>query len=389
MSDGMFLTRAGHVLLAKALTGKPLVFTRGCAGDGELTGDETILELTDLISPKRDLDITSYDVIEDTGVAEVTLDVNNKGLEEAFWIREYGVFARDPDTGEELLYAYRNVGDEASYLPKAGKVDTVNYVLTLATVIDQAENVTAIVVNNNSYITLSKLENRVNGLFAEPDEIDYFWTHKEGDIQKLRPATVEIVRALLLGNHDFRNLNSRLEVVENAIAKVLLKFEDMDQYPDYMNFIVENFNNTNQIDLTSTNITSIIRQDDSIDVDDIEGLLPGSWYTLTDGVNSELVQIKTINRENGIYRVILKEPVKQSYLVSTARMYRTSAVINTGYAGGTVQTKQSVWNADHTWYGLTSEAGIVVDGSLSTYDASQFIMDETIKATSDGYFRLG
>lgn len=388
MAQGMRLTYAGRNLLAKALTGKKLNFTRGYAGDGELT-TENISELTGLISPKRELPIQSIEIPEGVGVAEVILEMNNAELSNGFFLREYGLFAQDPDTEEEVLYSYRNAGNEASYLPGSNGADTVQFTLSLMTIIDQAENVTATIASNNSYVTNSRLESRMSSLFEEPDTINYFWTHKTGDVQKLRPATVQTVKDLIVGNYDFQNLNSRLEIIEDAMSQVLLKMEDADMYPDYMNFIVENFNNTNQIDTLKTRVTGIVTGDDSIDVESARDLLPLSWYMISDGVNSELVQIKSINRENGTNRVILMNDVENSYRLATTQLYRTSALIKSGYATGSGTVRVTNWTPYINWQGRNGNEAFSVNAEATTANFMNFDFSGDTNFTSSGYFCIG
>ncbi|MBQ3653481.1 MAG: hypothetical protein II954_03575, partial [Synergistaceae bacterium] len=105
--NGMLLTSAGRNLLAKALTGKELHFTRAFVGDGSL-GSRKPADLTALISPKRELPIHSMNTTGSLGTCEVVLEMSNKGLSQGFFVREYGLFALDPDSGQEVLYSYCN-----------------------------------------------------------------------------------------------------------------------------------------------------------------------------------------------------------------------------------------------------------------------------------------
>ena len=388
MSDGMKITDAGRNLLAKALQGKELMFMRGVIGDGELPDGTDITQMTELINYKKDLPIQSIELVTGVGVVEVFLDMSNRDVTQGFWIREFGLIAKDPDTEEELLYAYRNVGNEASYLPAQYGTDTVQYTLDLMTIIDQAENVTAYIASQNNYVTNSHLENRIASLFADSDDINYFWTFKDGDIQKLRPATVQAVKDLIVGRHDYQNLNSRLENVEDVICQILLEFETTDQYPDYKNFIVEDFLNTNMIDVLSVKVTGAVTGDDSVDVDSVTGLMPGSCYMLSDGIRSEYVQIKSINRENGINRIIMTDPVENTYEISSSMMYRTSAVIKKGYAEGNSASALSAWYANTEWRGSTAGDEFSVEPVIDQSTANLYIYEERAALSGNGYFTL-
>lgn len=393
--DGMRLTKAGLILLAKAMTGKELKFTKGYTGDGILPDGMDILEMTDLISPKRELPILSMEITPKAGTALLVFEMTNAALEQGFFLREYGIFAADPDTEEEILYAYRNVGDNASYLPGAQGPDIVSYTLSISVVIDQAENVIAQIIPSDNYVTHTYLDTKINSLFGPSDAINYFWTHKTGDYQKLRPASLQKVKEALLGKYDPDNLSSRMEIVENAIMQMLLTMEGINLYPDYMNFILEDFNDTSQLDMSHVKVTSIVTADDSIDVNDVMGLLPYSCYTLSDGLTSEQVQIKSTARESGINRVIFTEPVKGSYIVDNTELYRTSAIIANGQAGlgsgsdGSASVKGTVWTANITWRGYSDAQVVELDLSPKISETSNYEMSSGISITSDGFFQLG
>lgn len=79
--------------------------------------------------------------------------------------------------------------------------------------------------------------------------------------------------------------NSRLDVLENAVTQILLTLEDINQYPDYMNFIMENFHDTNQVDITLLRISNIDSENNTLTLEDVTGLIPYSYYTISDGVS--------------------------------------------------------------------------------------------------------
>ena len=115
--SGLILTDRGRDILAAALTGETLTFTRVALGDGLAPANPE--GLATLVSEKRNAPIQSFAVIGN-GTSRIRAIVTNVGLAAGFFAREVGVFATDPDTGSETLYAYANAGDQADYLPAAG-----------------------------------------------------------------------------------------------------------------------------------------------------------------------------------------------------------------------------------------------------------------------------
>lgn len=137
---GTILTNRGRNLLAKALAGVPLNFTRIGIGDGMWQQGADPALMTALISEKKSLSIQSLENVGD-GSTKLRFVLTNSGLAAGFFIREIGIFANDPDLGE-VLYAVTSAGDKADYIPAAGVV-VIENVTDIYTVISTAQNVTA------------------------------------------------------------------------------------------------------------------------------------------------------------------------------------------------------------------------------------------------------
>ena len=115
---GTVLTQAGRNILAKALTGAQLQFTKVQLGDG--VWDESINpeDLTALVSSRIDLPINDIEITGD-GTARIRVLLTNTGLTEGFFTRELGIFAKDPETGEETLYAV-SYAENPDFIPSDG-----------------------------------------------------------------------------------------------------------------------------------------------------------------------------------------------------------------------------------------------------------------------------
>ncbi|MBP0047647.1 phage tail protein [Marinobacterium sp. AK62] len=146
---GLILTNAGRQLQAKAQIGQQLQFTRVALGSGYEPAEPE--SLTALVDEKQSLSIQSFEVIGD-GTSKIRAILTNEGVSTGFFVREIGVFARDPDTLEEQLYAYSNSGTQSDFLPAEGGATVVEQIFDLVTVIGNAANVTAVI---DDYITLA------------------------------------------------------------------------------------------------------------------------------------------------------------------------------------------------------------------------------------------
>ena len=205
MSNGMILTKKGREVLILALAGAELHFTRGAIGDGQAPEGD-LSEITALVHEAKSLAIQDINVTE-TGTCEVILKVTNEGRNSGLWLREYGLFATHPTTGDEILYAYCNKGDESGYLEGYDGANPVTFDLRLVTVVDQAGNIT-VVFDSMSIERLAKrvttLEQAMAGLTppmvidairelqakttwdTEPDDIPYEEMTPEEVADKLR-----------------------------------------------------------------------------------------------------------------------------------------------------------------------------------------------------------
>ena len=147
---GLILTDAGRDILANALAGDTLTFTRVALGDGvEPSNPEA---LTALVNELQSVSIQSLGAIGN-GTAKLRAILTNIGLEAGYFAREIGIYATDPDTLDELLYAYANAGVRADYVPAYGGSTVVEHVFDLFTVVDTAADVVAVIDESIVYAT--------------------------------------------------------------------------------------------------------------------------------------------------------------------------------------------------------------------------------------------
>ena len=163
---GVELTNGGKILLAKAMTGKTLKFTKGCAGSGMLPDGQEISELTDLITPRRKMDIVNMDITDGIGVAKISLVLSNKDLTEGFMLREIGLFAEDPDTKEDILYCYCSAGTNGDPIPAQDSPSPVYYNFDISVFIEQIKDVKAIFSENPLHVTYIQLSQKLDDVYS-------------------------------------------------------------------------------------------------------------------------------------------------------------------------------------------------------------------------------
>lgn len=102
------MTSVGLEMLARAASGQTadrFIVTKVKLGDGVSEGN--IRDYTDIISPKKEVTLASYED-KGNGTFRYTFTYNNEGVKVGFYHREIGLFAKNGDTGEEKLVGYTN-----------------------------------------------------------------------------------------------------------------------------------------------------------------------------------------------------------------------------------------------------------------------------------------
>lgn len=160
------LTNAGQDLIAESIAeGKALIFTKVELGDGNLAAGQSISTLTALISPKMNVPLSSGSA--NNGQAKLRFAVGNSGLEEGFFAREVGVFAKAGADGVETLYAYSNGGNYVDFIPDQSRpID--DQIMDVYIVTGNASEV-QIQVDSAAYLTVADLADHNSSQNAHAD----------------------------------------------------------------------------------------------------------------------------------------------------------------------------------------------------------------------------
>ena len=217
----------------------------------------------------------------------------------------------------------------------------------------------------------------------------HVWVQSQSD-GKLHPMTlVDAKRAILESDGEgLFLLEHRMRHAEMQIANMSLALEAQQIYPDYAAMIAEDFQDTNTIDMLQVVVTSVIAGDDSIDVESLIGLQPGSAYTLTDGVAQERVVIKSIAKNGSVNRVVLVSPVVNTYSPSAASLFRTTAFILDSHVYGAGSQQSLVWQGGDAWEGTVANTTTAVPLVTTTGNSAAFTASGDIGYTAGGAVTL-
>ena len=134
-------TDAGKAVQTKVEAGSTLTFTKLVLGDGYADSVDDYKEKTALVEPKITCSIESV-TVQDNKFARIKAVFTNVELTEAVAIREAGLYAKDPDTGEDTLFAVA-IDEAADTIPAKGTAAVITKEFNFYIMVGDAENVTA------------------------------------------------------------------------------------------------------------------------------------------------------------------------------------------------------------------------------------------------------
>lgn len=396
---GTRLTYAGLNALAKCQQDKELHFTRVVMGDGTISEDQDIRQLSGLVSPRLVLPIKSIK-ITGTGTTVLETELKNTNLEKGFMAREVGIFIIDPDTltktesggkttynGTEILYAVRNTGNDSDYVPAGGGSDVWNILYDVVTVIDQAENVTANINGDVAYVTRVDFNDHESAVSPHPNfmragnEVNtaaYINCDYTAPGDKINYISADHLKTQILGDmSDMPTLQARVRQLERENANLALKMEAENKMPDCNMLLAENFKEPDSIDTLSIKVTSCAAGDDSIDLERLYGVITGSWYWIADGVNDEFIQVKSCIKNGSVYRIITAQKLLNTYDLANTYIYRTTADISMGEALGAGDKRGFVYSPSFQWAGAMANTSKDILFQMTQDKADTFDVDCT------------
>lgn len=165
----LVITNKGRELMAEMIAGTSTgTFTRVCTSACDCSGME-LEELTGLPDIKQEAAVSKVSRI-DTVQVEVLAAINNRGLEEGYYVRGIGLYASGPD-GEEILYGVSVESEHPDYMPAFGGRTVSGITYRLNVKVDNSEQIT-IEVNPAAVSTVEQVE-------AVQAAVD---THTEGTV---------------------------------------------------------------------------------------------------------------------------------------------------------------------------------------------------------------
>lgn len=152
--EKVYITKQGALLAVKSLQGKKIEFDHAEIGSGALTGNA--VDKTALTTKVLECPISKIVQTGDTQ-AQISFVFKNTDANNAFYFREIGLFAIDPDTKARVLYAYANAGSTAEYINNS-ITELIEKHIDITVLVDNASNVVINLDESQVYVTEKDLQ---------------------------------------------------------------------------------------------------------------------------------------------------------------------------------------------------------------------------------------
>lgn len=178
------LTKQGLKLQAKVDAGNAMQLTKCWLGSGMIGSGQQLEDLTELVAPVQTLPIASVTYSDDSHACIISAVTDNSTVTTGYYLREFGIYAKDPDDGE-ILYAVAS-DSEPDFIPAKGTSTVISQEIGVALTFANAANVTA-AVNTSATATISYVNTYVTNAVADLKDMTGA-SPAQGGIHGLVPA---------------------------------------------------------------------------------------------------------------------------------------------------------------------------------------------------------
>lgn len=178
------LTKQGLKLQSKVDAGNAMQLTKCRLGSGMIGSGQQLEDLTELVAPVQTLPIASVTYSDDSHACIISAVTDNSTVTTGYYLREFGIYAKDPDDGE-ILYAVAS-DSEPDFIPAKGTSTVISQEIGVALTFANAANVTA-AVNTSATATISYVNTYVTNAVADLKDMTGA-SPAQGGIHGLVPA---------------------------------------------------------------------------------------------------------------------------------------------------------------------------------------------------------
>lgn len=401
------LTRLGEIALSKAEAGIGQIhITRAACSSGWKNPAQYPLQEELSLDEVQELKIIRKYTKEGSTSTCIDVQLNNESTLVGFTLNRVGIYAthEDVNNGQEFLYllaqASEGLGDVIPPISKTPAI--VNYSFCL---MNFSSDQVTVQISPSGLITSQEMEEHINSLEPHPNtptrktdvvditKVTNIWAEvgNDGDLHRIGLNGMQV---LILGDNatTLRNLQSRIRQLEMEVMNAKIKLEEKGMTSDGNLSYTETFTGeASNVDNFSVKVVSIIAGDDTIDVDTVEGIIAGTWYTITDGIAQEFFRVKSCSRNGRKQRIVTESPIQNKYDLSSTKIYRSTVDIDTvkgvAYSSG---NRRGVVYTPHSniWAGVKGNSSTELTVDMSYANRENFTFTSGITFTSDNLVTL-
>lgn len=158
--SNFYLTDAGLGLLARAQIGETLTITRAQVGEGTWPEGTTYANITQLVSPVKYMALVSK--TQSDGLAKITVQFSNSGVNRDFLWSEFGLWAADPDYPDDRSHDILYGTAYADETPVPIESALTEFLFNVLVRTGNAESVTVVVDTSLVYMTRQDAEELID-----------------------------------------------------------------------------------------------------------------------------------------------------------------------------------------------------------------------------------
>lgn len=249
--DKAIITKNGNELIAEAIAGEKIEFTRLITGCGIYEETEELECAVALKEEKQEFQFSVNEKISENGVL-LTAVISNVGLESGYRLTEIGIGGKLQDSEEEILYAINITGEEKAYfLPPYNGLEATEIELSCYITIKQDAELKMALGDVVDMMLNELSKENARAITAEKE--------LERNLTALTESlTEEVTRATAAEEELEGNLNTLTESLTEEVARATAAEEELNNRIDFIlrNKEILNFNENNECVIEDERITA-------------------------------------------------------------------------------------------------------------------------------------
>ena len=188
---------------------------------------------------------------------------------------------------------------------------------------------------------------------------------------------------------DIPKMNARLTQTEINIANLYMQLNSEKELGLTANLLlVEDFSKNECCDMYECEVISSFAGFSNLTLATDRGILSGCWYTITDGVNSEYVQVNSVARNGNQIGVMLDRQLVYTYNPECTKLLRSTVLISENTAQGAGDVRGVTLKFDEVFAGTGGNVQTILTLDTSQKNIDAFTLEGDAAFTTTSEFTL-